>query len=543
MSVNKFFSNYFIEKTSLQLKMLRINEEFGDLPVGSTQNNIIYSLHRFASTRPLCYINRDTTKSLIKLFSENADHFLNTLKSENVGITSAVFSLLQKAPSWNIEIKSDSSTPNGIRDFELIWHPEYVRYFEHVYRKLIRVPLGIMECKNNKKLRDANINAQIESLEKNGLKDLSRGCSKVMRNAISHGKVYYEGLQIKYVDTKETEVLYSTEVLRNFDHLIENCHAVIISILIALNNLEQVSSRLLDLQLPFGIIFLVADGIISHDDFQFEYAYENIIQENTKQLHVACKTGSLGRATQITHAINVAWKFQMFFKSYDRYAFSIECGRQLPNSLFLNGVKLQEAINNDVDLPALQSVIDTNMLWFGVSTFKNKMHYRKVFIRVLWRLMKKEYVNNLKEHGWRLHHSRYEVRNVENRSAGKIRRVKAQVLLTNKSNDYTQIRHIIRHVVKKLRKKRLPALHLGRVGVWKRKPNYVWVDFFSENKSLRSYEGHMFSSYYVFGAEWIRKKKDIPILIKSPDMIVGKTRIKLNQKSDQITVSANKNND
>ncbi len=113
-------------------------------------------------------------------------------------------------------------------------------------------------------------------------------------------------------------------------------------------NFNQISNQLSDLKLPFGIIYLIADGIISHDDFQLEYAYENVIQDNTIQLHVACKTGALGRPTQIMHAINVAWKYQMYFKSYDRYAFSIECGKSLPNSLFLNGKEMQKAVDNDV---------------------------------------------------------------------------------------------------------------------------------------------------------------------------------------------------
>jgi len=533
MSINTFFSNYFVEETSLQLKLNRIAEEFGDLPVDNTSNKIVYGLYRLASKRPLCYINRNSAKTLIQYFTDNTEFFLDALRDEDNAITPAIFSLLQEAPSWNYEVKSDSSTPNGIKDFELIWHPEYVRYFEHIYKKFIRIPLGIIERKKHKKLRDAKTHVQIDTLNRNGLSEITKGSSRVIRNAISHGKVYYDGIRIKYVDLNETEEVFASEMLRNFDHLVENCNSIISAILITLANIDQISDQLDNHQIPFGILYLIADGLISHDDFQLEYAYENIIKKNTKQLHVACKTGALGRTTQIMHAINVAWKFQTYFKSYDRYAFSIECGKSLPNSLFLNGNEIQKAMDNNVELTELKNVIDTNMLWFGTSAFKNKYHNRSVILRISWRLFKQEYFGNLEKSGLKLSGRKYEIRNIENKSAGNIRRVKAQILLKAKSNDFNQIKRIIRHAVRKLRRKRFQALYLGKASNWRKKASYVWIDIFTENKTIRSYEYHMFSPYYVLGVEWIRRRKNEPIMVKSPDMIIGKTRIKLNKKSQE----------
>ena len=536
MSINTFFSTYFVEKTSLQLKLNCILEEFGDLPVNNTNNNVLYGLHRFASTRPLCYINRDSTKSLIQYFRDNPDHFLDALKDEDAEITPAIFSLLNEAPSWNFEARSDSSTPNGIKDFELIWHPEYARYFERIYKKFIRIPLGIIERKKIKKLRDAKTQVQIDALNRNGLSDVTKGCSRVIRNAISHGKVYYDGLYIKYVDLNETEEILASGMLRKFDHLVENCNSIICAILIVLANLEHISNRLYSHKIPFGIIYLIADGLISHEDFQLEYAYENIIQENTKQLHIACKTGALGRTTHIMHAINVAWKFQTYFKSYDRYAFSIECGKPLPNSLFLNGKEIQKAMDNNAELTELQNVIDADMLWFGTSVLANKYHNRGVILRVMWKLFRLEYLTIMEKSGLKLSGRKYEIRNIENKSAGNIRRVKAQILLKDKSNDFNQIKSIIRHAVRKLRHKRFRALYLGKASNWRKKPSYVWIDFFTENKTLRSYESHMFSPFYVITVEWIRKTKYEPIMVKSPDVTFGRIRIKLNTKSKQITI-------
>jgi len=209
----------------------------------------------------------------------------------------------------------------------------------------------------------------------------------------------------------------------------------------------------------------------------------------------------------------------------------------LPNSLFLNGKELQKAMYNNAELTEIQNVIDTNMLWFGTSALANKYHNRGVVFRIMWQLFKHEYLTNLVRSGLRLSGRKYEIRNLENKSAGNIRRIKAQILLKDKSNDSEQIKSIIRHAVRKLRRKRIRALYLGKASNWRKKPSYVWIDFFTENKTLRSYESHMFNSYFVFGIEWIKRKKHEPVMIKSPDVIFGKTRIKINQKSDQILIA------
>lgn len=534
MLINQFFGNYFVEKPNLQLKKCCILEKFGDLPIEDSTNNFFYSLHRFASTRPLCYINRSTTLQLIDYFRCNPSHFIDALSENDSGITNAVFSIIKIAPSWNVEDQTDLSTPNGIRDFEMIWHPEYVRYFENIYSKLITVPLRIIDTINKTKYHKTHIKDQLICLTDHGFGELIKGSSRIMRNAISHGNVYYNGIQIKYVDREEQEQFYASDVLKMFDHLVENCHSIIVSILIALNNLENIPKRISDLNIPFGIIYLVADGLISHNDFQIEYVYENVIQENTQQLHISCSTRTLNRLTQITHAINVAWKYLQHFKSYDRFAFSIECGKSLPNSLFLNGKELQKAIDNNLDLHGLQDVIETSMLWFGGSVIRNKLHTIKVYFEVFWQLFKEEYFINLKNSGWRLTQRKYEIRKIENKSAGKIRRVQAHVQIKDRSIDLKVLKQIIHHSIKRIKRRRYYALNLGKTGFWRRKPSYIWVDYFTEEKSVRTYDRHMYAPFYLLCVEWKKINHDKPILIKSPDVINGKTRIKLNHKSDQI---------
>ena len=145
-----------------------------------------------------------------------------------------------------------------------------------------------------------------------------------------------------------------------------------------------------------------------------------------------------------------------------------------------------------------------------------------------------DYMINLMNSGWRLTRNKYEIRKFENKSAGNIRRVKALVLIKDRSIDPKVLKQIIHHSVNRIKRRRYYALYIGKTGFWRKKPSYVWIECFTENKSIRSYDRHMYEPFHLLSAEWKKRKHDDPILIKEPDLIFGKFRIKINHKSDHI---------
>ena len=157
------------------------------------------SLTPFATQRPFCYIDWNTLVCCLSLLEQDISQALTTMAVQSQPITHAIQSLFRSGTSWSKEGPLSTSDPSALLLFEQVWHPEYQRYTEHIYNNLIRLPLEILSQKKGKDYQSPTLANRVKILKDNGLGGLTQGYNSIVRNAISHGSVIYDELQICYI--------------------------------------------------------------------------------------------------------------------------------------------------------------------------------------------------------------------------------------------------------------------------------------------------------------------------------------------------------
>jgi len=150
MKFNEFYKNFIITKNEKEIRKKSIIEKFYYTISDEEFNDFYYSLYRFANNKPFNYFEKKAVKNLLKCFLKNDLEFIKGLKRFNNEITSAVFSMLRKSNSWLKDDKVELNKISNIIEFENLWHPEYIRYCEHIYNHLIKILLHIIEKNEGK---------------------------------------------------------------------------------------------------------------------------------------------------------------------------------------------------------------------------------------------------------------------------------------------------------------------------------------------------------------------------------------------------------
>ena len=117
---------------------------------------------------------------------------------------------------------------------------------------------------------------------------------------------------------------------------------------------------------------------------------------------------------------------------YERFGISINCGKSISPSLFINGAKLRDAIkrNLSIDNECSRDILETSLLWFDSSNYKRRFYIWKNIFSLQFKITKRDIINQWREIGWKIYSSRYKIRHIENKSTESIRRVEALIVLT-----------------------------------------------------------------------------------------------------------------
>lgn len=490
------------------------------------------SLYPFATIRPLMYFSKLTFLESLNFFNAHSNLVLDSLARSNRDITHAIFSLIRPGSSWKQENSLSLKEPRDLVDFERIWHPEYQRYCEHIFNNLIRIPLEVLGRLRNKNYQSPTLANRVQILQNNSLQRLTKGYNATVRNAISHGSSSFEFQGIKYINSgTEIELTASgfTEIL---DELVNTCNAMVIALLLFLCGNQREVARYGLNSLPLGVRYLFIDGITSHLGLKIQSMVESETVKNERQLNINCSISSPARMTHIFESLNVSWNSLKFGgENYGRFGISIDCGKSVSAAAFLDGKKLWEAIEKDLPPESAKGIIEGGLLWYDAPSWKRKMHtFRNIFLLQL-QLVKKQIHDEWKKMGVQLFSSRYVVRETINKSAGKIRRLEALIVLTESDIlDKELLLNIVRHAIRNLKRKRISSISIGEVSKIKKSPSYVWINLYQHDERIRNLiRSDWREKNLLLQAEWTsRTYRKKPVFIKSPDNIFRGIRVKFN---------------
>lgn len=529
-SINENIANHQLCLMQQQIKKRFILEKFSEW-IGEGFLEWHFSLSRFSKIRPLIYYNKETLDIALNFFSENTEATLRCLNKFNWEVSHAITSTIREGKSWYWEKSLNLNDPQTLIDFEHVWHPEYQRYCEHIFNNLIRIPLEVLGA-GEKDYNKQHLYNKVDLLERKGLGKLANGCKVPIRNAISHGSVFFELTKIRYIDKNET-VLSTEEFLRIFDSLVDTCHSIIIALILFICKESETIQKQGKTALPLGIFFLLIDGISSHNDFEVISMVESTATDNRRQLNLSCSTKSSSKDRHRFDCLMLCWNvLRIGGEYYDRFAVSVDCGKLIPASIFINGKELSKAYQNDLSPEETEGIIESELLWFDSNVWLNKLRNWSVIFSETWKLTLYQIHDKWRENGLVVPNSRYLIREIEDRTNEKIRRVLAYVILKDRNlPDQKTLFYIVEHVIKKLKKKKYPSQDIGTTGRINRPPSYIWIEVYDSDDRIR----RLISSKSLLKAEWISKKyRNKPIYVKQPNVINKNIRYKYHHQISDL---------
>jgi len=491
-----------------------------------------FSVYRFATKRPFIYFNVPALTTALQFYIDHSNEIFRVLTDLDHRITHAIMSMVRQGSSWNHESPLSLRDPRDIARFEQIWHPEYQRYCEHVFNHLIRIPLGILGILRGRDYQSPALANRVETLRNSGLRELTSGYDATVRNAISHGSTAFRVQTIVYQGEQTSSELSAREFAGLFDSLVDSCHAMVLALLIFLcgNRNEAIPHGIG--RLPLGLRYLLVDGVASHRAFNIVSMIDSKVIRNRKQLNIYCSTRTSSRMVHLFESLSVGWNCQrMGGQNYDRFAVSIDCGKPVPASIFLNAQELLRVSRHNLPPKQATAVIETNLLWHDAPNWARRLYVWKNIFLQAFTLAKFQIHDQLLKSGFPVLSSRYLIRRIENKSAAEIRRLEAQIVLTAVELPSRRILlDIVRHATRKLRRKRIPKVETTRVGKIKRKPSYVWIKLHRRDGRIRTLLSSTWASQnLLLQAEWMSVRyRRRPIFVKSADEALRGIHIQFN---------------
>jgi hypothetical protein len=549
--LNAQILNEPIRKIQNELRKHKILEAFPDFAQESEFNDWYLSLYKFATIRPLRYFRKEAVSAALQFFNRYPQATVEGLVRHHQGLTHALMSLIRSSSSWGKEDQLLFDSPADLLEFETIWHPEYVRYCEHIFNHLIKIPLSVLEVLKTKpgaKRKDYTVGlpfpdriGKLIAEGNNGLATLTQGYNSIVRNAISHGSITFGHLETVYRDDSGEIALTAVEYARLIDDIVDSCHSIVIALLlfVSQNRDEIIAGGLTSL--PLGLRFLLFEPQASHRDFKLVLAIESKIRGGLKQLNLHCRTNVKTQSAQLTNAIAVSWYAAAYGNDYERFSVSIDCGTKVPSLFIFNGNALQLAINKNWTIRQCReaNLVEHELVWSAVSK-RNILERMKPWVtigKVLWeQKFNYDLVQVFKSNGRKMLGSRYSIRHVRNNSSSKHRRIEAFIVLhlTTAFED-VDIDSVLKHMVKRLRRHRIKKSGLdgdyGRL----QKPQYIFLRIYLHDKRLRSFSGWNDNNQIIM-AEWYSPRNNIgPIFVKQADMSIGRIRVQLHPKKAKVS--------
>jgi hypothetical protein len=531
-TINSVYSPHPIVEAERSSRTRLIRARFGAwLPAELSDYH--YSLYRFARFRPLKYIDKSVIDESVGFFQGNVSGTLAALSQFGSQLSTAIFALLRRTPSWDIEDTLSLNRPEDIGNFDSIWHPEYQRYSEHVLNHLIQIPLSILGSGKSKNYTSQALSNRVDLLVKNSLGFFCEGFMAVVRNAISHGTVHYEIAEVMYVDKQSSIRLSHFEFAEHFDQLVSTCCSIVCSLLIFLAEYRDDLHRFGLQKLPLGFRFLLVDAETSHNSFWPVSMVESEIGGNTKQLNAVCVIASKSRNIHLFEGLSICRALSNIGgEFYDRYFISMDCGFPVPSSLVVDGEYLRETIKDDTPIAELpQGMFEAALMWYDTIPIMRKLYFYRSMLKAMWRDAKSDVVRNWAASGLDVLSSKYLIRGIENVSSEKHGRIHAHIVLDVRDTiSDVELLKIAKHAIRRLKRRRVRRLSgTGEIGLPVR-PRYIWLRVCAEDGRLRTLKSMSWANESLLAsAEWISSPKVMDYFYtKQYDLIDKRVRLKLN---------------
>lgn len=519
--IQKTFEHDTFKTLSNEEKNIFINKRFlrKESIDDMTEKHLL--LYPFVQDTPFKYMESKTYIEVSEFIEKNKSLFTESLIENRTGLSKAFLSFIHISENLKEEMLISTLEPKDIYLLDTTYHPEYIKNIEHVYVHLLNIIITTLNKINPNKNYSINddLYLKLKIIKSNRLGLITKFCNTNIRNAIAHGKVFYEVNDIIYIDNKKTKKLSPIEFMKLLDGILNTCSSIFLAIIELIIN-DESDLILKSKEIPIGLIYFYLSSILDDKKLKFKYALENKIQDNKNQVIFHIQSTSNSKVLHVMEAFKIAYHLNSRFNhKYNRLGINIDTGKSIKPSLFINLDTLDEDINSN-DFKLLENSLETSLLWHDentlvrkIWTWKNLLHYSsKTFIKTFW----EDYYSKLKEINFREY---FQLKKIEDRSANSIGRIYIHVILIKEIDDSNIFYDLLLFIIKKNNKKHLLKVKDFKDVYKKIKPTYIWGSIYRQDVRLRNLnrKGNEICTF-----EWLKNNsKNNPILLKNEKENMG----------------------
>jgi hypothetical protein len=316
----------------------RIIEHFPEI---KSSSHIHYlSLDKYINHSPEKYYDHDKYRSILDWIEKRSKIDSTTLKeyfiTESSNISKAFLNLRQIN---NMDIHDDKI--KAVDDYELlksideIINPVYLRLVEAVFSNLLKPVAYFSRVDRNKSTERLDVYNIVEEIKGTQYDEFVSSYSNTMRNGIAHGGITYLNNEIEYKDKGNAEVLYTADVIKRFDNLIDicNCMALAFKIFLLLHKNE-------DYILPHELLVEEIISGMQSPWLAIEACIETKIP-NAKQLLIYARPYTTDKQQILYLSFCTAVLAEFLAPGFDRYFISLKSKICSSSLVIFNGNKLK----------------------------------------------------------------------------------------------------------------------------------------------------------------------------------------------------------
>lgn len=478
-------------------------------------------LSDFLIKTELSYWDLETLKLCLDFLEKKPDKTIESIsrcQSElNVGI-SEFYRLFH---SDQFEKQNGKSLGEKIYEISNVFHPSYLRLSEHCYNNLLVVFYDLV--RNQKRNKQRELKNRFSCLKDKGLNFLTKGYNDKVRNAIAHGELSFESMNILYGPENHQLKLSFSELIILFHDLVRTVQTIYFSLLIFISRYKQKNEKS-ESSIPYEIISKAAFSPLERKKFNYLGAAESKIISGETVLNLFLESEFFSRDVIILDALRISRNvLELGGSNYPSFYIEINSNKKNLALVRINASKLAMCLSEDMSVTDLSKVFDdTPMIWTDSSKMMRRYRTAKCIWDNLFKDSIKEIFNDTKSLIYNDPYlTKYRIRDYENCSVDGTPRLHIYASLERSLLKISshEVKMIVRSIISIAKKKLInsnPSSFKRNIPQPKRCV-YIWVTLYQQDAPIQWLKsGGWMSGNILCTAEWIKDEKYSPIYIKKP---------------------------
>jgi len=485
----------------------------------------------FVRDAPLRYWDKARLRQALDILEADPKRTAEALSGRERELGVGFELLLLQSPATGDEGAISSFSIANVQRLATLFHPEYLRYSEHVFGNLIVIYWAVL--RNRGLAGKFGLRGAVEYLIREGHGDLVSGYDERLRNGIAHGQVIFRGLDVAYGPEAARHQLPVGDVLGTFDDLIRTVNCLALALLLFLcRNMEHLSPLP---ALPPRLVVLLAGAVFDEASMKVMGAYESRGVGDIQQLHIGITTPLIAREAVLFLVLSLGRRLvQWVGGAYDRFVFEIDQGRPSKGLAIVDARILSRLIEETAPIRRLPEALpDLQLLWHHEGRIRRRWRAWTMIASIVWRNQRERLSLDREKPGRVDVKARFLIRSVDDITMGSWPRLRVVAVLADSddSNNRLIVRQVLAAINRKARR-RWVRVQFGandHFRVRPVRPRQITVSLYREDGTLRWLgRGGWLGGNLVAVSELIIGSiaRHPPILVKHPEETWGGLRIR-----------------